>query len=193
MPKPAAGAKPAGQNTVLALQLEAAIKQARALRDAGKIAEAGALCQRILKADPRHVEALHLMGALALQTDAFDIAIMSFNRALAEKPRSPAILFDLAQALNADGRPAEAISAYRKALTLRPNDVAAYLGLGDAQLDMGNASRRAQILSQGPVARSGKTGSPPIWWPASPARATPSRPAMPRPCSTAMPPPSKPI
>jgi predicted TPR repeat methyltransferase len=155
MTKPSASAAKASRDPVLALQLAGAVKQAKALRAAGKIGEAAALCQTILKADPRHVETLHLIGALALQTDAFDIAITSFNRALAEKPRSPAILFDLAQALAAAGKPAGAISAFRKALTLRPNDVAAYLGLGDAQLDMGNRTdalksyRKARALDPG--------------------------------------------
>lgn len=150
MPKP-----PLGQNTVLASQPAGAIKQARALRQEGRIGEAGALCQRVLKTDPRHVEALHLMGALALQTDAFDLAILSFNRALAERPRSPAILFDLGQALSADGRPAEAISAFRKALALRPGDAAIYIGLGDAQLDTGQTAdalksyRKARTLDPG--------------------------------------------
>lgn len=148
MPKPS----PAGIDVARAQQIEAALKQARTLRADGKLAAAGMLCQRILTADPRNADALHLLGVMALQTDSFDVAIGSLTRATAMRPRSPAILLDLGLALAAAGKPVEAVSAYRKALSYRPNDGAIYLALGDAQLDLGHQAdalksyRKAQSL-----------------------------------------------
>jgi predicted TPR repeat methyltransferase len=137
MPKPSRRPGAADSDVVVTLQLKAALGQAQNLHHAGKVAEAAVLCQRILAAKPGNAGALHLMGNLALQTGATDIAIGSLQRALTVSPRSAAILSDLGQALSAGGRHAEAISAYRKALTFRPNDPAVYVGLGDAQLDHG--------------------------------------------------------
>ena len=107
-----AKSSPAGANVIRDLQIEAALKQARALHQAGKIGAAGALCQRILGIDPRHADALHLLGVMALQTDSFDIAIASLTRALAIRPRSPAILLDLGQALAAAGKPASSAHSF---------------------------------------------------------------------------------
>lgn len=132
-------AKRSARTDVIAdLQLRAAFAQAQQLAKDGKLADAAALCQRILRTDARHFGALRLMGKLALQTGATEIAVGSLQRALVQAPRSPAILCDLGDALSAMGRNPEAISAYRKALTLAPKDAAAIMGLADAQLDGGN-------------------------------------------------------
>jgi len=145
-------AKSSKSDVIRSMQIEAALKQAKALRDAGKIAAAGGICQQILSLDPRQADALHLLGVMALQTDSFEIAIGSLTRAVAARPKSPAILVDFGHALAAAGKANEAVSAYRKALSLRPGNAATYLALGDAQLDLGHASdalksyRKAQSL-----------------------------------------------
>jgi predicted TPR repeat methyltransferase len=122
------------------LQADQAVARARRLRDDGKIDQAAALVHQVVLAEPGHVGALRLLGALAMQTGATEVGIGSLARALAASPRSPEVLIEYGDALVAGNRPAEAVSAFKKALAIRPNDTAAFRGLGQAQVDMGNRS-----------------------------------------------------
>lgn len=126
--------------TVRQLELEAAVIRARALRADGKIAEAAQLTTAIVQAEPGHIGALRLMGALAVQTGAFDIAIHAFTQAIQSSPRSVEILLEQGDALLAGGKPAEASTAFRKAIELRPRDGTAFRGLAKAQLDSGQSA-----------------------------------------------------
>lgn len=120
------------------IQADQAVLQARRLRDERKIAEAVSLVHQIVMAEPGHVGALRLLGALAMQTGATEIAIDSFARALARSPHTPEILVEYGDALVAGKRPDEALSAFKRALKIRPRDAAIFHGLGLAHLDMGN-------------------------------------------------------
>ncbi len=51
--------------------------------EAGRIAQADAICHKILTSDPTHAEALHLQGAIAAKNGNASSAIEFFNRALA--------------------------------------------------------------------------------------------------------------
>ena len=147
--------KPSGPQVLRQLQLHAAFAQAKELARTCRVAQGAAACQRILKAQPRHSGALHLLGTLALQTGATEIAVMTLRRALAQEPRSAPILVDLGRALAADGQHEEALAAFRRALTLRPRDPAALVALGDVQLNLGTRDdalksyRRALALDPG--------------------------------------------
>lgn len=149
-------AKPTkSQDPIQELQIRQAIGQALDLHKAGKLGEAAAMCQRILKLDPRQAGALHLMGHIALQTGAPEIAVGSLNRALVLAPNAPGILADLGRALSDLGKHAEAVSAFRKALLKAPNDAKAHIGLAEAQLNLDKPAealahyRKALELSPG--------------------------------------------
>ncbi len=51
--------------------------------EAGRIAQADAICRKILTPDPTHAEALQLQGAIAAKSGNISSAIEFFNRALA--------------------------------------------------------------------------------------------------------------
>lgn len=119
------------------LEADQAVIEARRLRDADEIDAATAMAQQAVAADPTHIGALRLLGALSRQTGAAEISIGSFQRALTLSPGSPEILIEYGDALVAGKRPAEAVTAFRQAMALRPKDPAVFRGLGQAQLDMG--------------------------------------------------------
>lgn len=119
------------------LQSDAALQQALRLRDAGRFAEAVALCGTILRDHPNHVGTLYLMGTLAHQLGSMDIAVESLQQAAANAPKAAEIRVALGKALAAARRHEEAIRAFKRAIALNPASAAAHRGLGQAQLDLG--------------------------------------------------------
>jgi len=69
------------------------LEKALALHRSGQLAEAAALYREILRQNPRHADALHLLGVVQTQRKNLSAAVDLFDRALAIKP-------DHAEALN---------------------------------------------------------------------------------------------
>ncbi|MGQ9368352.1 tetratricopeptide repeat protein [Azospirillum sp. ST 5-10] len=97
---------------------------------AGRLAEAEILYGRILDAEPRQPDALHLLGVLAGQTGRPDRAAALIGEAMALRPDTADYPSNLGNALAAAGRPAPAAAAYRRALALAPAGAACWGGLG---------------------------------------------------------------
>ena len=96
----------------------------------GRFVDAERLYAQILQSDPRHADALHLLGVLAHQTGRHDAAAALIGKAIAENARVPAFHNNLGNALKAQGRLQEADSAYQRALILKPDYFEAYYNLG---------------------------------------------------------------
>ncbi|KRA44896.1 hypothetical protein ASD80_07110 [Devosia sp. Root635] len=127
---------PPTTNPVQALEAGITLNKAQKLWDDGKIPEALHACNDILKTDPNHAGALYMMGMLALELGALDMAIGSLERAAASAPGTTRILVGLGQALAKSGQPVKAAAIYAKAMQLSPNSGAVYRGLGLVQLDL---------------------------------------------------------
>src|SRR5215471_9182173 len=106
----------------------AAVRQ----HQAGHLGEAEGGYRRILAIDPQHSGSLHNLGLLALQTGRCDLGADTIARAVALNDRVPDWHYNLAFALSALGRGAEAIAHYRKAVALKPDYVEAHMNLGNA-------------------------------------------------------------
>lgn len=103
------------------------IENAFALHQAGRLTEAEALYRTILVGSPENLNALHLLGALLTSTGRADDGVRWLEQAvsLLERrggpvPAHAAIFNNLGNALRAAGRDADALAAYRRALTLDP-------------------------------------------------------------------------
>jgi protein O-GlcNAc transferase len=122
---------------------------------AGRLADAEALCRQILAAQPNHAGALHLLGLVAHQAGRDDLAAEWIRQAVALDPNNPYAHSNLGEALRALGRLDEAIAAFRCALQLRPNFPEVCNNLGNALRDRGQldeaiaACRRALALHPG--------------------------------------------
>jgi Flp pilus assembly protein TadD len=89
------------------------------------------------------VPSLHT-ARIALQSGAPSVALGICSRAVAADYQDPAALACEGDALTALGRPADADTAYTKALTLSPKSVPVLLGLG--RLRLATDPKRAELL-----------------------------------------------
>jgi FkbM family methyltransferase len=119
---------------------------------AGRTAEAAACYRSVLAIEPRHAEALHLLGVLAQESGRHDLAVELFRLAIKENARNPLYFSNLGVALKDQGKPEEAVAAYRQAIALKPDLAEAHSNLGNALNDLGQhdeaaaAHRRAVAL-----------------------------------------------
>jgi predicted O-linked N-acetylglucosamine transferase (SPINDLY family) len=100
---------------------EALFARALALHQRGELAQAGNLYRQVLRAQPQHGDALHLLGVVAAQTGNPQGGAELMGRALALDPDNPAILANRGNALEDLGRVEEALAAFERAHALAPH------------------------------------------------------------------------
>ena len=98
---------------------------------AGRLAEAEAIYRKILAAEPRNAEAVHLLGLVAQQVGRHSDAILLFQRSVAINPQRAQAFAALGASLGVTGRLHEAQEALRRAVQIDP-------ALADAHLNLGN-------------------------------------------------------
>ena len=107
-------------------KLQQQFMQAVALHQQGKLQEAGAIYEAILKVLPRHPDALHLLGVIAAQTGQHQRASDLIAKAIAINPGNAGYYSNRGNALLALKQYAAAIDCYDQAIKLQP-DFAGYL------------------------------------------------------------------
>lgn len=107
------------------------------LHQRGRILEAGAIYDRILRERPGHAGALHLKGVLALQDGDTDRAIGLIERSLEIEPTHGLALANLGVAYRAARRFDEGIAALRKSVALDPASFDAWANLGKMLVRIG--------------------------------------------------------
>jgi predicted O-linked N-acetylglucosamine transferase (SPINDLY family) len=113
----------------------AALERAFAHHTAGRLEEADAGYREILAVDPRHFDALHLRGVLALQAGRPDAAVEAITAALGVVPASAQAHNSLGEAYRRLGRLDEAATQFREAAALAPDS-------GDAHFNLAAVLRR---------------------------------------------------
>lgn len=106
------------------------LAQALAAHRAGRWSEAEQGYRRVLAAEPRHADALHLVGRVLDQRGLRQEAEHSVRQALAVR-EEPAFLCTLGRFLRDSGRTAEAETCYLRAVELDSGHAAAHLALGN--------------------------------------------------------------
>jgi len=101
------------------------------LHQKGKLKQAAEIYQNILAREPLHADALHLLGAVALQRGNPQRATELIARAIAVNPREPGYHNNQGEAFRRLGQPQQAETCFRMALRLKPKypDAANNLGL----------------------------------------------------------------
>ncbi|MCD8544274.1 MAG: tetratricopeptide repeat protein [Sulfurospirillum cavolei] len=110
---------------------ERLMEQALRLHKLSKLDEAQAMYETILRAEPHHADALHLLAMTYNARNQKDKALTLIRQALQIK-QHPIYYNSLGVVLKAQGKFDEAIDAYKKALSLSPNDAGMHHNLGSA-------------------------------------------------------------
>ena len=127
-----------------------AIQQAVACQKAGRLEEALRILQLVLAEAPDHIDALHMMGVLAIQEERMETAVEWINRAMAQNDAIASFHSNLGSAFAGLGRHQEAIRSLRRAIELDPdyfdarNNLANVL-MEDGQLDAALAQHQDNI------------------------------------------------
>ncbi len=116
----------------------AALQDAIAAHEAGDLEAAARGYAAILRREPRHAEALHLLGVLAHQRGDHAAALERIGQAIAIRNDVALFHFNLGNACAALGRTAAAADAFARATRLGPRHAAAWFNLGRALGQEGN-------------------------------------------------------
>lgn len=113
------------------------LKEAVALHQSGRLAEAASSYSHILKTKPDHGQAQRLLGILRYQQGRHAEALDLIDGALSADPNDPEAHNNRGNVLLAIRRAEEAVASYDQAIALRPDDVNTYYNRGSALLELG--------------------------------------------------------
>ena len=91
------------------------------LHQQGKFANAKTIYEQVLEKQPKHFDALHLLGVIAAQTDNPELAADLIGKAIDINPNSAAAHSNRGNALKVLNRLPDALSCYDKAIALQPD------------------------------------------------------------------------
>jgi predicted O-linked N-acetylglucosamine transferase (SPINDLY family) len=114
--------------SVVALQKK--IDRAMEHQRANDLVRAEAIYRQVLAKEPRQPAALHLLGALLLQTDRDEEAAKHLERALSRVPDHALFLANLGEAYRRLGRARDGVSVLARAVALKPDLAEARYTLG---------------------------------------------------------------
>jgi tetratricopeptide (TPR) repeat protein len=113
------------------MALQAMFTEAMALHQEGRLAEAERLYRDILRHQPGHYDALHLLGVVALQSGHPERAVELIGKAVALKPDFAEAYVHRGVALRNLKRFAEALADYDRAIALKPDYAEAHNNRGN--------------------------------------------------------------
>jgi Flp pilus assembly protein TadD len=131
------------------------LQAAVACHQAGQLAEARRLYERLLRREPRDPNALNLLGVVLASTGEITRAIQLMRRALSVFPDFPDALSNLGKALLDSNQPEASRLSLERALRLAPEDPEILNNLGNTLLALGRPEealdcyRRAATLRPG--------------------------------------------
>ena len=105
--------------------------------EAGQPRQAEQVCRQILRADPTHAGACHLLGIVALQVGDYQAAADCIRRAIVSNPYNAVFHGNLGTAHYGLGRLDEAVANYRQAVQLKPDYADGHYNLANALRDQG--------------------------------------------------------
>ncbi|MFZ5906225.1 MAG: tetratricopeptide repeat protein [Nitrospirota bacterium] len=106
------------------------IQEAFQYHKQGNLRKAEHLYQKILKKQPQHFDALHMLGILSAQAGNHELAKHYLKKALSVRPDSSHANFNLGNYYQGKGLLDKAIAFYQKAIQSDPHYLNAYCNLG---------------------------------------------------------------
>ena len=110
--------------------IDVALQKAVAKHQSGELGAAARAYRAILKRQPRHPDALHLLGLTAHQTGDHVRATRHIKKAVTLRPKEPLFLNNLGLAQYAAGNLAAAESSFRRVLAISGENLPTRLHLG---------------------------------------------------------------
>jgi protein O-GlcNAc transferase len=117
-------------------QVQAKFNQALALHQRGRLVDAERIYSEVLRQQPDHFDALHLLGVIATQTRRTERGIELITKAIGLNAGVGAAHNNLGNALQDLKRSEEALTSYAKAIALKPDYAEAYNNRGVALQDL---------------------------------------------------------
>lgn len=112
-------------DNALAVQVRMKLNEAIALHQQGRLQEAMTLYSGILEIQPRHFDAIHLLGVIANQFKNYRLAADLIAQAILINPKNADAYFNRGNALKELNQLDAAIASYEKAIKLKPNHAGA--------------------------------------------------------------------
>ena len=118
------------ENTAAAARVQAQFDEACALHQQGRLKEAQALFEAILKTDPKQFDALHLLGIIAVQSNNYQLAADLIAEAIALNSSNSSYYSNRGLALHKLNQFDAAVACYDQAIAIKPDYAEAYLNRG---------------------------------------------------------------
>jgi tetratricopeptide (TPR) repeat protein len=131
----AAVLQPAAQPQVQQVTVEQAVALAVEHFQAGRRAEAEAVCLQILEQQPEQPDALHVAGSLAHLERKNGYALALLEKSVRLNSSNPQSQYNLGVVYGALQKMDQAAERYRAAITLDPNHVSALMNLGNIAME----------------------------------------------------------
>ena len=128
--------------------LEFILEQAIALLKQGQLVAAEVYFRQLLAADPRHLDALQLLGVIEYQKGRFELAAELLQLAVNMAPDEPGLLCNLGLALQQLGRSEQALACLERALVLKPDSVEALNNRGNVLRELKRMDEAAASYQQ---------------------------------------------
>jgi protein O-GlcNAc transferase len=124
------------------------LREAVAMHQSGRLADAQAVYRRVLSLDPANFDALHLMGVIALQSGEPAQAVATIARALAVNPKHPSAHYHHGMAQEALKDYRAAVKSYDQAVRFKPDYTDAYNNRGNALMQLQDYKNALMSYSQ---------------------------------------------
>lgn len=120
----------------ISTSVQAMFQEAMALHQQGQLVPAQLLYENVLHKQPRHADALHLLGLIALQFKEHQKAADCIAKAIKANPGNAVYYLNQGIALKELRQFAAAVASYDRAIALQPGYAAAYYSRGNAFKDL---------------------------------------------------------
>ena len=140
---------------------QAQLHKALALHQQGLLEEAQLIYEAILRIQPRHFDALHLLGVIANQSNDPQRGATLIAKAIAIHPHFAIFHFNHGNALMALGQATLAAASFRRAIRLQPDYVGAHFNLGNMLVELGQTEAAISSYDQALALAPNQEG---IWY-----------------------------
>jgi len=138
-----------------ALDIDQKLSRAADHLRAGRLTEAEVLFRQVVAQNPKHADALHLLGCTLSKANRSTEAIDFIRRAIAVDPKQSIFHNNLGLAFLTAGKKEEAILEFRAAITIRPDSFDTYNHLGNTLCDLGRFDEAVPHFQHAVSARPG--------------------------------------